>query len=80
MCVCVCVHACVCVCVCVHSFNVPLPERGNDSITVHKSQSSFDSLLTVPIQTGVMKYSYSCVVSNQFGNANSSIVITVSGK
>ena len=38
--------------------NVPLVENGNSSITVHLSQSSFDSLLTVPLMTGKVKVQY----------------------
>ena len=41
-----------------NNINVPLVENGNSSITVHLSQSSFDSLLTVPLMTGKVKVQY----------------------
>ena len=59
--------------------NVPLVEKDNSSITVHISQSSFDSLLTVPMVTGNVQYTFSCLVANQFGNSSKSIAITVDG-
>ena len=58
--------------------NTPLVED-NSSITVHISQSSFDSLLTVPLETGKVQYTFSCLVANQFGSSSRSIAISVEG-
>ena len=58
--------------------NIPLVED-NSSITVYISQSSFDSLLTVPLVTGNVQYTFSCLVANQFGNSSKSIAISVEG-
>ena len=59
--------------------NTPLVEKDNSSITVHISQSSFDSLLTVPLETGKVQYTFSCLVANRFGSSSRSIAISVEG-